>query len=254
MKSTRKHQTIKFSDGKFTAHEDLLASESLLTLVINDKEVLSLYCTPLMVRELVVGLVMTEGIADGICTERMTVNYSDEGIRVELHAEGEVRMDRGTVTSGCVGGLSFAGKDTNDAASDNLTVNATEMIELFGRFQKRSELHARTGCVHSAAIAEPQEGIVAFAEDIGRHNAVDKAIGYTLLEGMDFKGKMMMASGRLSSEITSKCSKWGIPIVISRAAPTALAVDIAEKSGLTLVGFLRGRHFNVYTHPHRITA
>jgi FdhD protein len=93
---------------------------------------------------------------------------------------------------------------------------------------------------------------LCLAEDIGRHNAVDKVIGYCLLEGISFSDKIMLASGRLSSEIVSKCAKWSIPIVASRTAPTSLALEIAEKSGLTVVGFIRTDRLNVYTNPQRI--
>jgi FdhD protein len=90
------------------------------------------------------------------------------------------------------------------------------------------------------------------AEDIGRHNAVDKVVGYCLLEGIPMQDKIILVSGRLSSEIATKCARWDIPIVVSRAAPTALAVDIAEKRGITMVGFMRGKRLNIYTHPERI--
>ena len=109
MKSTKKHETIKYKDGAFKKADDLLAVESLLSLKVNGKDVLSLYCTPLMVRELVVGFMMTEGIAEGLCTERMSITYDNGGVQVEAHAEGEVNTEGGTVTSGCVGGLALLG-------------------------------------------------------------------------------------------------------------------------------------------------
>ncbi|MCL5423238.1 MAG: formate dehydrogenase accessory sulfurtransferase FdhD, partial [Nitrospirae bacterium] len=106
--------------------------------------------------------------------------------------------------------------------------------------------------IEKAALSDGRV-IMCFAEDIGRHNAVDKVIGYALLENIPFSGKILLASGRISSEISSKCSRWGIPILATRTAPTNLAVEIAEKRGITVVGFMRGNRFNVYTHPERIT-
>jgi FdhD protein len=88
--------------------------------------------------------------------------------------------------------------------------------------------------------------------DIGRHNAVDKVIGYSILADISFRGKLMVVSCRISSEIVSKCARWGIPIIASRAAPTDLAIEIAQKTGVTLVGFVRGDSLNVYTHEQRI--
>jgi FdhD protein len=204
-----------------------------------------------MVRELVVGLVLTEGIAEGLCTERMSIMYGEEEIEVELHAEGEVRTEGASITSGCVGGITFEKKHTTLASEDKLKVNADALRNLFSVFMKSSDLYTSTGCMHAAALSDG-EHILCFAEDIGRHNAVDKVIGYTILEGEDFKGRIMLASGRLSSEIVSKCAKWGIPIVASRAAPTARAVSIARESGITVIGFLRGQRMNIYSHPERM--
>jgi FdhD protein len=108
-----------------------------------------------------------------------------------------------------------------------------------------------TGCFHGAALSDGEK-ILVFAEDIGRHNAVDKVIGHAILAKIPFSKKIMFVSCRLSSEIVSKCSRWGIPILVSRAAATDLAIEIAETSGMTLVGFARGDHMNIYTNPHRI--
>lgn len=250
MESTRKHNVLKIKGGAASETEDLVAVERRLRVSVNGKPVLSLYCTPMMVRELVVGLLLTEGIADGLCTERMTITYGEEVV-VEAHAEGEVRTEGGSITSGCVGGITFQKKHTASARKDRFSMEAGALRELFRKFQNRSDLYNSTGCIHSAALSDGKD-ILCFAEDIGRHNAVDKVIGYSILEGIDFRGKVMLASGRLSSEIVSKCAKWGIPMVASRTAPTALSLDIAEESGVTVVGFVRGDRMNVYTHPERI--
>ena len=116
---------------------------------------------------------------------------------------------------------------------------------------KKSEGYKSTGGVHSAALADERHMLV-FTEDIGRHNAVDKVIGYALLENIPLQGKIMLASGRLSSEIVSKCARSGIPAVVSRAAPTSLAVKIADAADITLIGFVRGNRMNIYTGRQRI--
>jgi FdhD protein len=250
MDGTAKHKVLKIMGDDSREVEDLVAQETRLKVSINGRHVLSLYCTPLMVRELVVGLVMTEGIADGVCTERMSIIYGEE-INVDVTDEGEVRTEGASITSGCVGGITFQKKHTVAARDDGLTITVKTLGELFRKFHARSELYNVTGCIHSAALSDGED-ILCFAEDIGRHNAVDKVIGYCILEGLDFKGRVMLASGRLSSEIVSKCAKWGIPVVVSRTAPTALALKIAEESGITVVGFVRGKRMNVYTHTGRV--
>jgi len=232
--------------------EDPVAIEKRLRILVNGKDVLKLYCSPVMIRELVVGFLMTEGIIKGNwCAERMSIEYGDE-ILVDVPAEGEVSLEGSTVTSGCAGGITFDRKIIDDSPiAEGIRISSEMLKELFGRFQKASGLYNITGCIHCAAISDGNK-IMVLAEDIGRHNAVDKAVGYCILEGISLEDKIILVSGRLSSEMASKCSRWGIPIVLSRTAPTVLATEIAEKRGITMVGFVRGGRFNIYSHPYRI--
>lgn len=241
----------KYIDGSSEFVDDLIALEKKIRVSVNGKEILSLFCTPQMVREFVVGFIMTEGIIKGSwCAERMSIEYGDE-ILVDIPSEGDVSLDGKIITSGCVGGVTFERK-TNDAPiEDDFSITADRLREVFNLFQARSDLYKLTGCIHSAALSDG-ENLLCFAEDIGRHNAVDKVIGYSILENIPFKGKIMLASGRISSEISSKCARWGIPMIATRTAPTNLAIEIAEKRKVTIVGFIRGKRFNVYTHPERI--
>lgn len=251
MDGARKHKVLRCEDNVCVEVDDVVAEEKRLRISVNGKELLGIYCTPSMVRELVVGLLMTEEIAEVICTDRMSINYGDE-IQVDVPVEGKVRVEGASITSGCAGGIAFQKKHTSLAREDGFSISAKSLRTLFGRFNKLSGLYNATGCVHSAALSDGED-IICFAEDIGRHNAVDKVIGQAILENIKFKGKLMLASGRLSSEIAGKCTKWGIPIVVSRTAPTELALEIANLSGVTVVGFVRGKRLNVYTHPERIT-
>ncbi|HAK88827.1 MAG TPA: formate dehydrogenase accessory sulfurtransferase FdhD [Nitrospiraceae bacterium] len=251
MESFIKRKICKSASGSLEEREDLIAVEKRLRVSVNGKEVLSLYCTPLMVRELVVGMFMTEDIIKGgWCAERMSVQYGED-VTVDIPAEGEVSTEGAVITSGCIGGITFPKRMSLRKIEDSFTVKAEDLKGVFRTFQNASELYKSTGCVHSAGLSDGHE-ILCLAEDIGRHNAVDKIIGYAILEKIPFEGKIMLASGRLSSEIVSKCAKWGIPMVASRTSPTSLAVDIAEKSGVTVVGFIRADRLNVYTHPQRI--
>lgn len=248
---TIKRRVCKHRDGSFEHIEDSLAFEKKVHIAVNGQEALSLYCTPDMVRELVVGLVMTEGIIKGgWCADRMSIEYGEE-IHVNIPAEGSVATEGMTITSGCVGGVTFDRKVRGEPIKDDFAIDKAHLRNIYRDFQTRSELYQLTGCIHSAALSDGRS-LLCFAEDIGRHNAVDKVIGYAILEGIPFSGKIMLASGRISSEISSKCSRWGIPVLVTRTAPTNLAVEIAEKSGVTIIGFMRGNRFNVYTHPERI--
>lgn len=252
MNASTKKTILKISGDSARETDDVIAVEKRLRISINGREIVSLYCTPVMIRELVVGMVMTEGIIKGEwCVDRMTIEYGEDVLAGIQAAEADVSEGRKIITSGCVGGVTFERKAESEKIKDDLRIDAEALLEIFREFHNRSELYHLTGCIHSAALSDGKN-IIAFAEDIGRHNAIDKVIGYALLEELGFSGKIMLASGRLSSEMASKCSRWGIPIIASRTAPTDRAVEIAEKRGMTLVGFVRSNRLNVYTHPQRI--
>lgn len=251
MKPVINRRICRHIDGSNEFVDDLIALEKKIKVSVNGKEVMSLYCTPQMIREFVVGFIMTEGMIKGNwCAERMSIEYGEE-ISVDIPAEGDVSMDGRIITSGCVGGVTFERKIEDEPINDDFSISSDRLREVFNLFQARSDLYKLTGCIHSAALSDGK-GILCFAEDIGRHNAVDKVIGYAILENIPFEGKIMLASGRISSEISSKCARWGIPMIATRTAPTNLAIEIAERRGVTIVGFIRGKRFNVYTHPERI--
>jgi len=230
--------------------EDYIAVEKKLKISVNRKEVISLYCTPSMIKELVTGFFLTEGIlTDKISLKNMKIVCGEE-IKVYIpFAEGILTKE--LVTSRCPGGIKFNKKRNFGKNKDKFSITIAAIKKQFEEFQTKSEFFQLTGCFHSAALSDGKR-ILSFAEDIGRHNAVDKVIGYSVIKDIPSTGKLMLVSCRLSSEITSKCSRWGIPIIASRAAPSDLAIEIAEMSGITLIGFLREDYLNVYTNPQRI--
>ncbi len=120
-------------------------------------------------------------------------------------------------------------------------------------FEKRSVLFRKTGGVHAAGLAN-KERILFYFEDIGRHNAVDKVVGKCLQNQVSCEDKMLLLTGRISSDIVAKASKSGIGIIVSRSAPTGLAVKNAQRLGITLVGFARGSKMNIYSFPMRISV
>ncbi|MEW6002441.1 MAG: formate dehydrogenase accessory sulfurtransferase FdhD [Nitrospirota bacterium] len=246
-----KRKIVRKNNASFEEMEDFVAVEKKLRVSINGKEFISLYCTPSMIKELVIGFFLTEGIIKGeFCAEKINIEYNED-IMVDIPVEGDVVTEGMVITSGCIGGITFTPKRVSGAIKDDFSVYSGTLKILFKEFHLKSEIFRLTGGVHSAALSDGRE-ILVFAEDIGRHNAVDKVIGYSILKKIPFAGKLILVSGRLSSEIVSKCSRWSIPILASRAAPTDLAIKIAEKTGVTLVGFVRGDRLNVYTNSQRI--
>jgi FdhD protein len=239
---------IKRQGTSFEEREDSIAVEKKLKVSVNGKDFITLYCTPRMIKELIVGLFLTEGIITEINPEDMKIEYGEE-MRVDIAVVDA--STEGVITSRCIGGFTLGKKRNFEEVKDDFSLEAGALKSTFDEFQQRSELFRLTGCFHGAALSDGKR-ILVFAEDIGRHNAVDKVIGHSILANISFAKKVMFVSCRLSSEIVSKCARWSIPILASRAAPTDLAVEIAETTGMTLVGFVRGDSMNVYTNPQRI--
>ena len=117
----------------------------------------------------------------------------------------------------------------------------------------QQDVHNSVGGTHAAVLFDTSGRAITLAEDIGRHNAIDKAVGYCLLRGISLRDKILLTSGRASYEMATKAVRAGIAIIASVSAPTSLAVHLAEDRGLTLIGYLRGGRMNVYTHPERVT-
>jgi len=247
-----KKKIIKKQGTSFKEIEDYIAVEKKINVFVNRKEVISLYCTPSMIKELLIGLFLTEGIlSNKISPEEMRIEYGEE-ITVDITVAGDI-LTEGMVTSRCLGGFTFNKKREFEKVKHNFSISFEALKTIFNEFQEKSESFRLTGCFHSAAISD-REKILVFAEDIGRHNTIDKVIGRSILEDIPFTEKLMLVSCRVSSEIVSKCLRWGIPIVATRGAPTDRAVEISERSGITLIGFVRRDRLNVYTNPQRIIS
>jgi FdhD protein len=140
--------------------------------------------------------------------------------------------------------------DSRIKAKD-LLMSLDDIRRLLRMFRNISLLYLETGGVHSAALSDGKE-ILLFSEDIGRHNAVDKLIGKAFLRDVSIENKVLLTSGRVTSEIVTKAGRNRFPILISRAAPSCMAISYAEDMGITLVGFARGDRMNIYAWPNRI--
>ncbi len=249
---------LKVTAGATEGVIDEVASELPVRLVLNDLQLVTLLCTPTELEELAVGFLLSEGIlSDAADLSQVAVDPSGAEVRVTLRSlppEWEKRFATRAISSGCGKGVTF----TNyDRARDRRIEVAGPLLSLDGirellrSFRNISSLYLETGGVHSAALSDGRE-VLFFSEDIGRHNAVDKLIGKAFLKGVSTKNKVLVTSGRVTSEIITKTGRNHIPVLISRAAPSCMAVSYAEDMGITLIGFARGDRMNIYTWPNRI--
>ena len=240
---------------------DSVVVEVPLTVVLNGKEVITMLCTPDKMDYLALGFLKSEGLISTKADIKQLKVDEEEG-RVEVETDTatssliEELHGQRTITSGCGKGTIFYNVIDSLQCSKietDLKVEVNNALQLVKDLQQRAELFQETGGSHSSALCTPEE-IVIFNEDIGRHNAVDKIVGEVIMEEIEWEDKLVVTSGRVSSEILLKVAKLGISILISRAAPTSLTVRIADELGITLICFARGKRMNVYTHKHRIKS
>jgi len=258
MDQTQDCPIVRYRDGKILRTSDTVTIEARIELDINDgRQQLAMLCTPADLEALAAGFLFDEGVLRGR-EDLQSVQVAPDGRRVLVRGDFDTDALEDLTSSwtwgtGC--GRGGTRHDVNapaqGAIADGPVVSAEALLELARQFQARTELWRRTGGVHACALASA-DGIVHFAEDVGRHNAFDKVIGKAVLAGETIGDKLMLTTGRISAEIVAKATAAGLGILASRGAVTSLAAALARRSGLTLVGFLRGRRLNVYTAPERI--
>jgi FdhD protein len=237
--------------------ENVVAREFPVTIILNDQELVTLLCSPADLKYLAVGFLYSEGLLTSKEEIKKILVDDERGVvRVGTVEEKELAQDvlfKRIISTGCGRGASFY--STADAASQKveslMEISTDEVFTLVNEFQHGSHLYLTTHGVHSAALCD-RKNILVFGEDIGRHNAIDKIFGKCLLEDMPTDNRVIITSGRITSEILHKVSKRGIPIIISISAPTNLGVRIADSLGITLVASVRGKKMNVYTSDWRI--
>ncbi|OAA25456.1 FdhD protein [Frankia sp. EI5c] len=140
-----------------------------------------------------------------------------------------------------------------EIGDDPLRITAEVLVDLPGRLRRAQRLFATTGGLHAAALADADGEVLAVREDVGRHNAVDKVVGWAARAGMvPLRGHVLLVSGRASFELVQKALLAGLPLLAAVSAPSALAVDLAQECGMTLAGFVRGSSMNLYTGAHRV--
>jgi FdhD protein len=232
--------------------------EIRFTIYVEDRELVTLMCSPWQLRPLVVGFLYLEGLIESTDDiEMLRVCLEDRLAEVRLANGFPDVPPRKILTSGCTGGVSF-GKYLDDieqfrVLDDTTHIPPERMYRLLRELYERAGLYRQSGGVHTSVfVAAGQSETRLVAEDIGRHNTLDKLQGMALLEEITTRGGIILASGRISSEMLFKSAIMGVPIVGSRTSPTNLALAVAERLNITVCGYLRQGSMNVYTHPERI--
>lgn len=224
-----------------------------VSITVNGETWLTFMCTPTDLEALAIGFLFNEKIIDS-AEELASVRVCPAGDNIDVwlthNAEKPKNWKR---TSGCTGGVTAV--DTSIPASIpveyNFTLPAERVGILIGDLFDAQELYRTMGGVHTSALSDGVSILVS-AEDVGRHNTLDKIAGRCLLERLTPQNRILLTTGRISSEMLQKAARIGAPIAISRTSPTSLSVQMAEQLGITLIGYARRTSFKLYTHPDRI--
>lgn len=231
MDLTENLKITRISRRKREKIKDIVVKEISLIIFRNGKRLKSLSCNPDKIKELALGFLYSQGKLNDL-KDLKSLKWDEKKriVKVEIPSPKELRLLK---------------------VRSILKVKKESIFNLALAMEKRSKLFRATGGVHSACLTDRKK-IILFSEDIGRQNALDKIIGESLLKNIPLQNKIILISGRITGETITKMVRAKIPIIISPGATTDLAVNLARRLGITVVGFVRGERMNIYSHEERI--
>jgi FdhD protein len=252
---------LDLSEEKSQEIVDYVAEEVPFHLYINKTFWATILCSPTDLQALAVGHFLSEGILKSTEEIEEIVLKEPEStcyikLKPEINVEDRVRLSRlhaRVIPSACGSGSPYQYTGKTPKVKSNLKVKAQVIFDSVNQLNFKAEGFRQTGGLHVAAIYKADGQLVALAEDVGRHNAVDKVIGMAALNKVDFGLCFLALSGRMSGDVAFKAAKVGLPLIASLAAALSSGITMAESADLTLAGFVRGKRINVYTCPERIT-
>ena len=259
--TSREHARLE-ADG-ISEEESALAAEVPVALVYNGRPHVVMMCTPADLEDFAVGFTLTEAIASPVDITRVDVVKYARGIELQMEipdAAADALTERGRALVGRTG-CGLCGVEAIDEAlraprlvRSSLTVSRSALWSASETLGARQPMNRDTNAIHAAGWADANGTLRVVREDVGRHNALDKVIGALTRGGIAAGEGFAVVTSRASYELVQKAAASNIPLLAAVSRPTALAVDLAEESGITLVGLLRGRTANVYTHAARIAG
>jgi FdhD protein len=244
--------------GKRVEQDQFVVRERPVTLYLNGREMVTLLCAGHHLDELAAGFFYSEGFVRSP-EDILGIDVDDEAGAVNLSARGDASITEGlwqkrTISSGCAkGSLFYFSLDAllSKPVKSVIRITPARILDRVEDLNRLSETYRRTHGVHNTALAD-SERVILFRDDIGRHNAVDMIVGHVFLHGIPLGDKMLITTGRLTSEMLIKAAKVNIPVVVSRNTATSLAVELGASLGVTLIGYARAGKFTVYSGQERI--
>ncbi len=233
--------------------EKAVIEEGLVCIYVNGAELATFMCTPHNLEELAIGFLRSERFIHSLDDIRLlTISAAERCVDIWLQDSNFSPPTRRIVTSGCGGGVTFDDLSARQAGLESaMTIQPAQIRELMQKLHLAGDLYNEVRGVHTSALSDGRN-LLLVAQDVGRHNTIDRLWGQAMQRGIDTKDCVLLASGRISSEMLNKAAKMQIPIVISRTSPTSLSIELGRAWNITIVGYARGRNFRAYSVPERI--
>ena len=261
MNATLECKAIKINKEGKNIVSEVLVYEKPLTIFLNNKKIATLLCSPKNLKELGVGFLRTEELITGL-DDIEKIDLNEELGIIEIKTKGKevamnnfhskkIAMEEDIVCYIQDKSKDFLNNINCKKVFSKITLEENKVYDFMEKNLNYSDTFKQTGGVHNIALCDKEKILFAF-EDVARHNALDKVIGFSIINNISLKDKILILSGRVSLEMILKAAKLEIPIIISKSAPTTLSVSLAKKLNITLVGFVRGRKMNIYANEHRI--
>ena len=233
--------------------EGAIVDEGLACISVNAEELATFMCTPADLDKLALGFLYNEGIINSLDDVRqLRVSKATTCVDVWLKDLNFTRPSRTIITSGCGGGVTFddlSGK--HEPLNSDLTATPELLADLMRQMHLGAASYKRARGIHTAVLAEGDQ-VLLQVEDVGRHNCIDKLCGAALQQEVKTQDRILLSSGRISSEMINKARRLQTPIICSRTSPTSLSVALAESWNITIVAYIRNKRMRIYTHPERI--
>lgn len=253
----KSQQTVHYHRYSLQGGESLageITVEMPVSLTVNGEVWLSFMCTPMHLEAMAIGFLFNEGLIQGL-EEIASVDVCEHGDNVDVWLHHNVEKPTSwRRTSGCTGGVTAVETEIKSCANispNGIALTPDKVGQLVKQLFESQELYRETGGVHTSALSDGEK-LVLVTEDIGRHNTMDKIAGLCLINGIWPERRILLTTGRVSSEMLQKTTRIGASVIISRTSPSSLSIEMAERIGITLIGYARPDRFNVYTHQERI--
>jgi FdhD protein len=246
---------ISYDHDTFHPTENAVIEEGRVCIFVNGQELATLMCTPYQLDELAIGFLRSEGIIQDLTDIKvLTISTSQSCVDVWLKDLSIKLPTRRIITSGCGGGVTFDDQSRSYVPLNTpVTIETAQVSLLMKKLYQAGELYRAVQGVHTSALSDGQE-LLLVAEDVGRHNTIDRLWGKAMQQGLPTRDRILLSTGRLSSEMLSKAYKMGVPILISRTSPTSFSTKLAQAAKMMIIGYARSDSFRIYATPERIVA